>query len=110
MRCFKNWGFECGNPTWQITDEWIAEGSGDPGYQLLLDTKIVSQVNGKTDLLYDESEEEEEADPMPNITHAKANEAFNIALQLPKAEETNSTHLLLVKNWMSSAVRKRNDS
>ena len=75
---FQELGFECGNPAWQNPDEWIAKDSGDPGYQLLLDTEIVSQVN--EDRMQDD-ESEKEADTMPKVTHAKAHEAFSIALQ-----------------------------
>ena len=72
------------------------------------DGEIVAQVSGEADV--SDNESEEEADPTPTVSHAKAHEAFGIALQWLEARGTDSAHLLLVKNWMTIAAKKLNDT
>ena len=52
-------------------------------------SEIVAQVSGEAD-----NESEEEADPTPTVSHAKAHEAFGIALQWLEAQGTDSAHVL----------------
>ena len=93
---------------WQSPSEWLTEDSEDPGYQLMTDDEIVAQVSGEADL--PGSESEEEPDLAPTVSHARAHEAFGIALQWLEAQGTDPAHLLLVKNWMTIAGRKRTNS
>lgn len=47
---------------------------------------------------------------MPTISHVKSNEAVGTALQWLQAEGTDSSLLLLVKNWMRIAAGKGNNT
>ena len=92
---FQQLGSEEGG-NWQSPSEWLAEDSEDPGYQLMTDDEIVAQVSGEPDL--SGSESEDEPDNCPTVSHARAHEAFGIALQWLESEGTDPAHLMLVEN------------
>ena len=101
-------GYEEGTETWQSPAEWLAEDSSDPGYQLLSDGEIVAQVSGEANM--SDSDEEDELDPIPTMSHAKAHEALGITLEWLEAQGTDPAHLLLMKRWMATAALKRNNT
>ena len=86
------------NESWQTPQDWLAEDSTDPGYQLLTDSEIVAEVTRGGDSLDPESDDEVE--PQPTVSHAQAFDAFETALKwLEGQSDTDPFHLLLVRKW-----------
>ena len=104
---FHQLGSEEGS-NWQSPSEWLAEDSEDSVYQLMTDDEIVAQVSGEPDLSGNESKDE--PDNCPTVSNASAYKAFGIALQWLECQGTDPAHLMLVKNWMTTAGRKRDNS
>ena len=87
---------------WQQPQEWLDEYD-DPGYQLLGDEEIISEVlTTNTDV------EEDISDPRPCVSPAQECEALETVLEwLEFQGDTQIEHLLLVKKWRNSAAEKR---
>ena len=56
VELFKDLGYEEGNEDWQNPNDWLAEDSDDPDYQILSDCEIVAEVNGGADDLPSDTE------------------------------------------------------
>lgn len=77
---------------WQQPQEWLDEDD-DPGFQLLDDEEIISEV-----LATNTDVEEELTDPKPYVSPAQACEALETVLEWLKSQgDTQMEHLLLVK-------------
>ena len=74
----------------------------------MTDDEIVAQVSGEPDLSGNESEDQ--PDNCPTVSNASAYKAFGIPLQWLECQGTDPAHLMLVKNWMTTAGRKRDNS
>ena len=92
---FHDLGYEARNETWQSPEDWIAENSSDTGYQMMSDAKIVAQVCGES--THPDDDTEDEADPVPTVSHSKAHEALGITLECLEAQGTDPANLLLIK-------------
>ena len=87
---------------WQQPQEWLDEDD-DPGYQLLDDEEIISEV-----LATNTDVEEDTTDPRPCVSPAQPCEALETVLEwLESQEDTQIEHLLLVKKWRNRAAEKR---
>ena len=105
---FQQLGYNAGDSSWQTPSD---EDSMDPGYQLLTDDEIVSEVLDKRDVESEEEEESDEHEYESKVSHSQACEAFDIALRwLETLPNINPLHLLLVENWRDVAAHKRGDS
>ena len=103
---FQELGYSTDNESWQTPQDWLAEDSTDPGYQLLTDSEIVAEVTRGGDSLDPESDDEVE--PQPTVSHAQAFHAFETALKwLEGQSDTDPFHLLLVRKWRDTAAQKR---
>ncbi|KAI6661871.1 Jerky protein homolog-like [Oopsacas minuta] len=84
---------------WQRPQEWLDEDD-DPGYQLLDDEEIISEV-----LATNTDVEEDTTHPRPCVTPAQACEALETVLEwLESQGDTQIEHLLLVKKWRNRAA------
>ena len=89
------------NDEWQQPHEWLDEDD-DPGYQLLNDEEIISEVLTTNEV------EEDTTDTKPCVSQAQACEALEIVLEwLESQGDTQIEHLLLVKKWRNRAAEKR---
>ena len=89
------------NDEWQQPHEWLDEDD-DPGYQLLNDKEIISEVLTTNEV------EEDTTDTKPCVSPAQACEALEIVLEwLESQGDTQIEHLLLVKKWRNRAAEKR---
>ena len=105
---FQQLGSTPGDQNWQTPDDWLEEDSEDPGYQLMTDNEIVSEINCETTI--DSSSEDDELDSS-SVSNSKACEAFNTALKWLEAQtDIGPVHLLLVKKWRDIAARKRGEN
>ena len=103
---FQELGYSTDNENWQNPQDWLAEDSTDPGYQLMTDSETVAEVTGGGDSLDPESDDEME--PQPTVSHAQAFDAFKMALKwLEGQSDTDPFHLLLVRKWRDTAAQKR---
>ena len=93
---------------WQSPSGWLEEDSEDPRYQMMTDDEIVAHVSGECDL--SESESEDESENNSTVSHTRAYKAFGIALQWLESQGTDPAHLMLAKNWITSAERQRENS
>ena len=66
---FQELGYSTDNESWQTPQDWLAEDSTDPGYQLMTDSEIVAEVTGEKDTL--DLESDDEAEPHPQCLHYK---------------------------------------
>ena len=66
---FQELGYSTDNESWQTPQDWLAEDSTDPGYQLMTDSEIVAEVTGEKDSL--DLESDDEAEPHPQCLHHK---------------------------------------
>ena len=108
MELFKDLGYEEGNEDRQNPNNWLAEDTDDPGYQILSDSEKVAEVNGESgDLPSDDEGVDESTEP--TVSHAKAYEAFGTALKWLEAQDDVDTAHLLVKKWRDIDAVKRSD-
>ena len=49
MDLFQELGYSTDNESWQNPQDWLAEDSTNPGYQLMTDSEIVAVVTGEKD-------------------------------------------------------------
>ena len=99
---FQQLGYTPGDQNWQTPEDWLEEDSEDPGYQLITDNEILSEINGETTI--DSLSEDDKLD-LSSVLNSKACEAFNTALKWLEAQtDIDPVHLLLVKKWRDIAL------
>lgn len=77
--------FSEGNEDWKNPNDWLAEDSDDPDYQILSDCEIVVEVNGGADDLPSDTEGADKSIET-TVSHAQAYEAFGTALEWLEAQ------------------------
>ena len=103
---FQYLGYSEGDEDWQTPQDWLAEDITDPGYQLMSDTEIITEVT-RVDINSD-PESDVEIVLQPSVTHTQAFDAFQTALDWLEAQsDTDPSRLLLVRKWRDTAAQKR---
>ena len=100
-----------GDQTWQSPQDWLEDDSTDPGYQLMTDAEIASEVLGEgCDSEISDNESNDDLQRERSVTPSQAFEAFGTALEwLESQADTDPLHLLLVKKWKDTAAQKRGE-
>ena len=107
VQLFDDLGYDKADQNWQSPDNWLAEDSNDPGYQLMTDSEIVADILGKPNNQDSDLSSDDEMNSQPFVTGAEACNAFETALRWLEAQEgTDPFHLLLVKRWRDTAAQK----
>ena len=88
MDLFQELGYSTDTESWQNPQDWLAEDSTDPGYQLMTDSEIVAEVTGEKDSLDLESDEME---PQPTVSPSQA---FHCCPEKSADHETNHSFFL----------------
>ena len=70
MDLFQELGYSEDNESWESPQDWLAEDSTDPSYQIMTDSEImVAEVT--RDIDNSDSESDDEIEPQPSVSNAQ---------------------------------------